>query len=78
MEKNPGEEAGLKSATININVNNAYGWLKTESGIHRLVRISTFDSQKRRHTSFARVWVYHVVDDNIEIDLKESVCRVDT
>ena len=78
LEKNPGEEAGLKSATIKINGNNAYGWLKTESGIHRLVRISPFDSQKRRHTSFASVWVYPVVDDNIEIDLKESDCRVDT
>ena len=70
VEKNPGEEAGLKSVTIKINGNNAYGWLKTESGIHRLVRISPFDSQKRRHTSFASVWVYPVVDDNIEIDLK--------
>ena len=78
VEKNPGEEAGLKSATIKINGNNAYGWLKTESGIHRLVRISPFDSQKRRHTSFASIWVYPVVDDNIEIDLKESDCRVDT
>ena len=78
VEKNPGEEAGLKSATIKINGNNAYGWLKTESGIHRLVRISPFDSQKRRHTSFASVWVYPVVDDNIEINLKESDCRIDT
>ena len=78
VEKNPGEEAGLKSATIKINGNNAYGWLKTESGIHRLVRISPFDSQKRRHTSFASVWVYPVVDDNIEIDLRESDCRIDT
>jgi len=78
VEKNPGEEAGLKSATIKINGNNAYGWLKTESGIHRLVRISPFDSQKRRHTSFASVWVYPVVDDSIEIDLKESDCRIDT
>jgi peptide chain release factor 2 len=78
VEKNPGEEAGLKSVTIKINGNNAYGWLKAESGIHRLVRISPFDSQKRRHTSFASVWVYPVVDDNIEIDLKESDCRIDT
>ena len=78
VEKNPGEEAGLKSATIKINGNNAYGWLKTESGIHRLVRISPFDSQKRRHTSFASVWVYPVVDDNIEINLKETDCRIDT
>ena len=78
VEKNPGEEAGLKSATIRINGNNAYGWLKTESGIHRLVRISPFDSQKRRHTSFASVWVYPVIDDSIQIDLKESDCRIDT
>ena len=78
VEKNPGEEAGLKSATIKINGNNAYGWLKTESGIHRLVRISPFDSQKRRHTSFASVWVYPVIDDSIQIDLKESDCRIDT
>ena len=78
VEKNPGEEAGLKSATIKVNGKNAYGWLKTESGIHRLVRISPFDSQKRRHTSFASVWVYPVIDDNIDIDLKETDCRVDT
>ena len=57
---------------------NPYGWLKTESGIHRLVRISPFDSQKRRHTSFASVWVYPEIDDNIEVDLQESDCRIDT
>ena len=78
VEKTQGEEAGIKSVTIKIEGVNAYGWLKTESGIHRLVRISPFDSQKRRHTSFASVWVYPVVDDNIEIDLNESDCRIDT
>ena len=78
VEKTQGDEAGLKSVIIKIGGNNAYGWLKTESGIHRLVRISPFDSQKRRHTSFASVWVYPVIDENIEIDLKESDCRIDT
>ena len=78
VEKSQGEEAGIKSVTIKVEGKNAYGWLKTESGIHRLVRISPFDSQKRRHTSFASVWIYPVVDDNIEIDLKESDCRIDT
>ena len=78
VEKTQGDEAGLKSVIIKIVGNNAYGWLKTESGIHRLVRISPFDSQKRRHTSFASVWVYPVIDENIEIDLKESDCRIDT
>ena len=78
VEKTQGDEAGLKSVVIKIGGNNAYGWLKTESGIHRLVRISPFDSQKRRHTSFASVWVYPVIDENIEIDLKESDCRIDT
>ena len=78
VEKTQGDEAGLKSVIIKIGGNNAYGWLKTESGIHRLVRISPFDSQKRRHTSFASVWIYPVIDDNIDIDLKESDCRIDT
>jgi|TARA_B110000444_G_scaffold247880_1_gene271053 peptide chain release factor 2 len=78
VEKTQGDEAGLKSVTIKIDGNNAYGWLKTESGIHRLVRISPFDSQKRRHTSFASIWIYPVIDENIEIDLKESDCRIDT
>ena len=73
-----GEEAGLKSATLLFKGHNAYGWSKTESGIHRLVRISPFDSNDRRHTSFASVWVYPVVDDNIEIDINESDCRIDT
>ncbi len=78
IEQHAGEEAGLKSATILIKGLNAYGWLKTESGVHRLVRISPFDSQSRRHTSFASVWVYPVIDDNIEIEVNESDCRIDT
>ncbi len=78
LEMADGEEAGIKSATIQIKGHNAYGWLKTESGVHRLVRISPFDSNARRHTSFASVTVYPVVDDRIEIDIKESDCRIDT
>jgi peptide chain release factor 2 len=78
MEESSGEEAGIKSATIEIKGENAYGWLKTESGVHRLVRISPYDSNARRHTSFASVWVYPVVDDSIEIDVSESDCRIDT
>jgi peptide chain release factor 2 len=78
VEASAGEEAGLKSATLLIKGENAYGWLKTESGVHRLVRISPYDANKRRHTSFASAWVYPVVDDNIEIDIKESDCRIDT
>jgi peptide chain release factor 2 len=78
IEQSAGEEAGIKSATLQIKGENAYGWLKTESGVHRLVRISPYDSNARRHTSFASVWVFPVVDDNIEIDIKESDCRVDT
>ena len=78
LEVHDGEEAGIKSATLQIKGANAYGWLKTESGVHRLVRISPFDSQARRHTSFASVWVYPVVDDSIEIDIAESDVRVDT
>jgi peptide chain release factor 2 len=73
-----GEEAGIKGATLLIKGHNAYGWLKTESGVHRLVRISPFDSNARRHTSFASVWVYPVIDDRIQIDVKESDCRIDT
>ena len=73
-----GEEAGIKAATLLIKGHNAYGWLKTESGVHRLVRISPFDSNARRHTSFASVWVYPVVDDRIQIEVKESDCRIDT
>lgn len=78
LEFHDGEEAGIKSATIQIKGANAYGWLKTESGVHRLVRISPFDSQARRHTSFASVWVYPVVDDSIQIDINEGDVRVDT
>ncbi|WP_406853574.1 peptide chain release factor 2 [Alsobacter sp. KACC 23698] len=73
-----GEEAGIKGATLLIKGHNAYGWAKTESGVHRLVRISPFDSNARRHTSFASVWVYPVIDDRIQIDIKESDCRIDT
>ena len=78
IEFSAGDEAGIKSATLKVIGKNAYGWLKTESGIHRLVRISPFDSQKRRHTSFASVWVYPEIDDNIEVDFQESDCRIDT
>jgi len=78
IEESPGEEAGIKSATLEIKGENAYGWLKTESGVHRLVRISPYDANARRHTSFASVWVYPVVDEDIDIDIKESDCRVDT
>jgi peptide chain release factor 2 len=78
LEESPGEEAGIKSATMRIQGHNAYGWLKTESGVHRLVRISPFDSQSRRHTSFASAWVYPVVDDKIEIELNEGDLRIDT
>ncbi len=78
LEFHDGEEAGIKSATVQITGANAYGWLKTESGVHRLVRISPFDSNARRHTSFASVWVYPVVDDSIQIDINESDVRIDT
>jgi len=78
LEESPGEEAGLKSATIKIVGTNAYGWLKTESGVHRLVRISPFDSQARRQTSFASAWVYPVVDDSIEIEINPADLKVDT
>ena len=78
IERHDGEEAGIKSATILVKGHNAYGWLKTESGVHRLVRISPYDSAARRHTSFSSVWVYPVVDDRIEIEINESDCRVDT
>jgi peptide chain release factor 2 len=78
LEMHDGEEAGIKSATILVKGLNAYGWLKTESGVHRLVRISPYDSNARRHTSFSSVWVYPVVDDTINIDINESDCRIDT
>ena len=78
IEETEGEEAGIKSATIEVKGRNAYGWLKTENGVHRLVRISPFDANARRHTSFASVNVYPVVDDRINIDIKESDVRVDT
>jgi len=73
-----GEEAGIKSASYKISGHNAYGWLKSESGVHRLVRISPFDAAAKRHTSFCSVWVYPVVDDSIEIDVNPSDIRVDT
>lgn len=78
LEETEGEVAGLKSATIKISGHNAYGWLKSESGVHRLVRISPFDSAARRHTSFASVGVYPVIDNEIEIEINEADCRVDT
>ena len=78
MEMSDGEEAGIKSATITVKGHNAYGWLKTESGVHRLVRISPFDSQARRHTSFSSVWVFPVVDDSIEVEVSEADVRIDT
>jgi peptide chain release factor 2 len=78
IEETEGEEAGIKSATVQIKGRNAYGWLKTETGVHRLVRISPYDSNARRHTSFASVTVYPVIDDRIKVDIKEADVRVDT
>jgi peptide chain release factor 2 len=78
LEETQGEAAGLKSATIQIKGHNAYGWLKTEAGVHRLVRISPFDSNARRHTSFASVAIFPVVDDRIKIEINEADVRVDT
>ncbi len=78
VEESRGEEAGIKSATLHVKGHNAYGWLKTESGVHRLVRISPFDASARRHTSFASVWVYPEIDDNIEIEIADSDVRIDT
>jgi peptide chain release factor 2 len=78
LEESEGEGAGIKSATIQVKGHNAYGWLKTESGVHRLVRISPYDSNARRHTSFSSIWVYPVIDDSIQIDINEGDCRIDT
>nr|WP_246338068.1 peptide chain release factor 2 [Azospirillum oleiclasticum] len=78
LEESPGEEAGLKSATVQIKGPNAYGWLKTEAGVHRLVRISPYDSQQRRQTSFAAVSVSPVIDDKIVVEINEKDCRIDT
>jgi peptide chain release factor 2 len=78
IDYHAGEQAGIKSATLLIKGENAYGYAKTESGVHRLVRISPYDSNARRHTSFSSVWVYPVVDDNIDIDINESELRIDT
>ncbi|WP_448206711.1 peptide chain release factor 2 [Azospirillum sp. sgz302134] len=78
LEESPGEEAGIKSATVQISGHNAYGWLKTEAGVHRLVRISPFDSQARRQTSFSAVSVSPVIDDKINIEINEKDCRIDT
>ena len=78
IESSEGEQAGIKSATIQVSGPNAYGWLKTEAGVHRLVRISPFDAAARRQTSFASVWVFPVVDDTIEIEINEADLKVDT
>ena len=78
LQESRGEEAGIKSCTIKISGEYTYGWLKRESGIHRLVRISPFDSNKRRHTSFASIWVYPEVDEKIDIEINESDLRIDT
>lgn len=78
LEQSEGEEAGIKSAVIKISGHNAYGWLKTESGVHRLVRISPFDANARRHTSFASAWIYPVIDDTIQIDINPADCKIDT
>ena len=78
QSESAGEEAGIKSAAYKISGHNAYGWLKSESGVHRLVRISPYDSAAKRHTSFSSVWVYPVVDDNIEIEVNPSDIRIDT
>lgn len=78
IEETEGDVAGIKSATVKISGKNAYGWLKSESGVHRLVRISPFDSAARRHTSFASIGVYPVIDDNIQIGINPADCRIDT
>jgi len=78
LEESAGDGAGIKSVTFRITGHNAYGWLKTESGVHRLVRISPYDSNARRHTSFASAWVYPVIDDTINIEINDKDCRIDT
>ena len=78
IEESPGEEAGIKSATLHVVGHNAYGWLKTESGVHRLVRISPYDSAARRHTSFSSVWVYPEVDETIDIEIEDKDLKIDT
>jgi peptide chain release factor 2 len=78
LEEQEGDTAGIKSATLLITGQDAYGWLKTEAGVHRLVRISPYDSNARRHTSFASAWVYPVIDDSIDIEINEKDCRIDT
>ncbi len=78
QSRTDGDEAGIKAATILVKGLNAHGWLKTESGVHRLVRISPFDSQSRRHTSFSSVWIYPVIDDNVEIEILDKDIRIDT
>ena len=78
VEESAGDEAGIKSATILVQGHNAFGWAKTESGVHRLVRISPFDSASRRHTSFASAWIYPVIDDSIDIEIEEKDLRIDT
>jgi peptide chain release factor 2 len=78
LEESAGEEAGIKSSAVRVAGENAYGWLKTESGVHRLVRISPYDQAARRHTSFASVWVYPVIDDKIDIQIEDKDLRIDT
>jgi peptide chain release factor 2 len=78
IDYHAGEQAGIKSATLLVKGENAYGYAKTESGVHRLVRISPYDSNARRHTSFSSVWVYPVIDDNIEVEVNDADLRIDT